>query len=205
MNLNLHDDYVYTRLLNLDLATQKQTANIMYEYVKHTYTEREYSGQDTMVYDVYLKYNYLMYALPGMHELYSGIKETFLSCVNHKCGKDPYDGKYYIQCWLNFYQKGQFIDWHKHWPPEYKTWHGFYCLDTEPNSHTSYKLPNGNVIDIKSQNNLIVLGPSDGDEHRSSEWNLDNPRITIAFDIVPAEIMFNTGTTFVVPNHWVPL
>lgn len=206
MELKLYEDYLYTRKLDLDLHTQRLTADIMYNFVKERFSTSDHSGQDTMVYELYLKYNYFMYALPGIHELYTSVKETFIECIKHKNnGVDPYGGKYYIQCWLNFYNKGQFIDWHKHWPSEYKAWHGFYCLDVEPDSSTFYKLPNGTLLDVKSENNLLVLGPSDGDEHRSSDWNQDKPRVTIAFDIVPAEIMFKTNTTFVIDNHWVPL
>lgn len=205
MELSLYENYVYTRKLDLNIDVQKISANIMYDHIKEKYSEKDHSGQDTMVYDLYLKYNYFMYSLPGIHDLYTSVKETFHECVKHKYGKDPYNGQYYTQCWLNFYHKGQFIDWHGHWPSKYDSWHGFYCVDVEPESSTFYRLPENKNVEIKSQNNLLVLGPSDGDEHRSSEWNLDNPRITIAFDIVPAEIMFKTNTTFVVPNHWVPI
>ncbi len=206
MDLKLHEDYVYTRKLNLDLNEQRFSANMMYNYVKENFADKDHSGQDTMVYDLYLKYNYMMYALPGIHSLYTEIRRTFYECAKHKFnGNDPYEGKYFMQSWLNFYHKGQFIDWHGHWPPEYHSWHGFYCVDVEPESSTTYKLSNGKIVEIKSEDNLLVLGPSDGDEHRSSEWNLDRPRITIAFDIAPERIMCDTNTSLKIANHWVPL
>ena len=95
-----------------------------------------------------------------------------------------------MQSWLNYYRKGDFIDWHSHSPPSVGSWHGFFCLDVEPGSFTSYKWPNdpereGLIIDVQSQNNLMVMGLSNGDHHRSSEWLFeDRPRITVAFDIL---------------------
>jgi hypothetical protein len=206
MELQLYEDYLYTRKLDLNLVEQKQTAENMHKFITKTFADEKHQDPtQNMVYDLYTKYNYLMYALPGNRKLYDGIKETFYACLNHKYGKDPFDGDYYIQCWLNMFFKGQFIDWHTHWPSEWKVWHGFYCLDVEPDSSTTYRLPGNKIVDVKSQNNLLVLGPSDGDEHRSSEWNLETPRITIAFDIVPAKSLFEGGFLFSNPNHWIPI
>jgi hypothetical protein len=205
MDLTLYNNYLYSRKLGLDVAKQKRVAYEMYDYIKKTYTSGDYNGQDTLDNRTYLKYNYLLYAIPEIHDLYNEIKNTFHASLTHKHGNEPYAGKYFIQCWLNFYHKGKFIDWHKHWEPEYGSWHGFYCVDVEPDSHTSYRLPDGSTVDVKSENDLLVLGPSDNDEHRSSEWQQDYPRITIAFDIIPAEVMYKSNETFVVPNHWIPI
>jgi hypothetical protein len=202
MDLQLHNNYVYTRQLDLNLDEQQRSAHMMYEFIKHTFADKDHNGQSTMIYNLYEKYNYFMYSVPGIHKLYNGIKETFHQCNIHRNGEN--DREYFAQCWLNFYHKGEFIDWHGHWPEKYDTWHGFYCVDVEPDSKTTYRFSDQEV-DIQSKNNLLVISPSAGDEHRSSEWNFDRPRITIAFDIIPADQLFELGSCFSRPNHWVPI
>jgi predicted RNA binding protein YcfA (HicA-like mRNA interferase family) len=112
------------------------------------------------------------------------------------------DEQFYIQCWLNFYRKGEFIDWHAHWDPHYKSWHGFYCVSGK-GSHTTYKLPpdHKKEVVIPTVMNQIVLSKSDGDIHRSSDWKEDYPRITIAFDIVPGKMISESRWI----NHWIPI
>jgi hypothetical protein len=45
-----------------------------------------------------------------------------------------------------------------------------------------------NIITIPSYDGLCVIGKSEGDGHRSSEWLNDGKfRVTIAFDIIPVE------------------
>jgi hypothetical protein len=168
-----------------------------------------------------------LYPLPAIHELYFEIQNYF-RFATESYFKEPYKEKHFIQCWLNVYNKGDFIDWHHHdWnsnrPNKPRAWHGFFCVDVEPNSKTSYKWKGVNeVIDIQSKNGLMVMGISDGDVHKSSAWNEDNPRITIAFDIVPEKhIFYDDGRSNLVKflnnnnspkeiiqaytNHWVPI
>ena len=132
--------------------------------------------------------------------------------------KESYDIKeqYMIQCWLNFYRKGEFIDWHRHWPMDAKGYHGFLCVSCEP-SKTTYRLPakhgvqipteliektEWETVDVESKNGLLVLSESAGDMHRTWPWEFhDRDRITIAFDIVPKP-HFNPEAWL---NHWVPL
>jgi hypothetical protein len=155
-----------------------------------------YSEHSTATTKLYMSYNLLMYPLPEYHELFKEIF-TFFKEVQDE-GDDK---KYYIQCWLNVYNKGEFIGWHTHWPPEAKAWHGFYCVYTEPNSGTHYRLPpDDKQIFVPSEDNLIVISKSDGDLHMSTEWTDEtHPRVTIAFDIIPRENIV-CGL-----NHWVPI
>jgi hypothetical protein len=207
------ENFLYTEVLDLNLPVQRKTAHFMHSYIEKTFeltpttifgTERDprdvtYNGQVTLSTKLFDRYNYLMYPLPGIHNLYRSIQKVF-----REVNSDPYDD-YFIQCWLNFYYKGDFIDWHGHWATEADSWHGFYCLDVEPNSYTQYKfLHNDKVITIPSQDNLIVISRSGNDLHKSSEWHEDRPRITIAFDIVPAEKLFDVGA-YRNPNHWIPI
>jgi hypothetical protein len=53
---------------------------------------------------------------------------------------------------------------------------------------------------VYNKNGLLVFGDSAGDEHRSSKWNQPDPRITIAFDIVPVNKL-DLSTEI---NHYIP-
>jgi hypothetical protein len=191
------DNYLFQRKVDLNLPELKSSIETMQIFLKDHFKIEKLDGAYTLKTDLYSKYNLLMYPLPGMHKLYDSIKETFYLCK-------PEDTEYYIQCWMNVYQKGDYINWHGHWNSKYKAWHGFYCLQVEPNSSTTYKIKGFPDIDVKSINNLIVIGKSDGDLHKSSEWNQDYPRITLAFDIIPAsslqDIEYHLN-----PHHWLPI
>jgi hypothetical protein len=201
-NIKLTENYIYTKIIDLDLKLLKKNCDIMYNFIKKHFStnNKDYSGQSTLTTQLYNSYNLLLYPLECFFELYTEIKNVFHDILVINNMNDT-NKKYYIQCWLNYYKKNEFIDWHGHWHPDTESWHGFYCLDVE-NSYTSYKIPNNNeIINIKSENNKIVISKSDGDRHKSSNWQYDHPRITIAFDIVPREHI-----DFEYPvNHWIPI
>jgi len=129
------------------------------------------------------KYNLFLFACPELHKLYNEI------CIKASSVIDK-NKLYYIRCWPNLFRAGTNIDWHAHFEPESKSYHGFYCVNTEGSisSYTDYRIPGIPEIRVPSKNGLMVLGKSDGDKHRSSTWeNQDKFRITIAFDIIPGE------------------
>jgi hypothetical protein len=205
------NDYVYTKMLQLDLQQQKKNANIMFNFIMHEFLrETNYSGANQQLVTKYFSlYNYLMYPIPGMTKLYENIKEEFHSVIKENDHGIKLFDEYHIQCWLNVYKKGDYLDWHGHWQSEYCSWHGFYCVNVEPNSETIYRIEGRKVPDddihIESKNNLLVISPSGRDLHRSSEWHSDEPRITVAFDIVPTEILFSNQFHITNKNHWIPI
>ncbi|AEG02035.1 hypothetical protein [Methylomonas methanica] len=196
---NNYFDYLYTKSLSLNTGEIQASGKKLYELIAKNFFEEgvnHYGGHATMTTGPYEKYNVLMYPYPQIHELYGDIRAFFHEVANPS---EPY----FIQAWLNVYQKREFIRWHRHWPAGLNVWHGFYCADveTEP-SHTEYKFPLMNqTTTIASKNNLLVMGKSDNDRHRSSEWNSDRPRVTIAFDIVPARHINPSNNL----NHWIPI
>ncbi|WP_459862313.1 hypothetical protein [Endothiovibrio diazotrophicus] len=192
-------DYLYTKRLSLDLGAIRDSGGKLYDLIAEKFYEEgvnHYGGHATMVTNLYEKYNVLMYPFPQLHELYEAIRSIFRGVVNPS---DPY----YIQCWLNVFQKGEFIGWHRHWPAGMGVWHGFYCVDVEVEpSYTEYLFPfMKNTIRIPSKDNLLVFGKSEDDRHRSSQWNSDRPRVTIAFDIVPGKHIDPRRNL----NHWLPI
>jgi hypothetical protein len=210
MELTLHDDYVYTTMLDLNLEQQKLNALRMQGYIENQFLDKEtkgFSESTPITTKLYDKYNYLMYPLVGMGTLYENIREIFHICAREQnFGLDLFD-EYHMQCWLNVYNKDDFIDWHGHWPSKWSSWHGFYCVNVEPESNTTYMIRETKQhIKIDSKNNLLVLSPSGRDSHKSSKWNYDEPRITVAFDIVPTMLLQEWKNPFYgQPNHWIPI
>lgn len=216
MDITEHAPGLYSVKSNIDLTILKRSVNDLYEFIKETFAvdNVDYDRQSTLDTDLFTKYNLCMYPLPGIHELYWSIHSIFHECLTRRCG--IVNEKYFMQSWLNVYHKGGYIDWHGHTPPALKAWHGFLCVDVEPDSSTSYRWPGVDEVVVKSSDGLIVMGESAGDLHRSSEWlHEDRPRITIAFDIVPLSAFqtlisdsytaaARSGEQSMI-NHWLPI
>ena len=225
MEIQEHIGGLYSAKLNLDLGRLRKTADEMYDIIRDSFNsdKSDYSGQSTLSTRLYSKYNFCLYPLPGVHELYWSINSVFHNCLTHFHGGRVHK-RYFMQSWLNYYRKGEYIDWHTHTPGSVGGWHGFLCLDVEPDSFTSYRWPSDAqrkdvIVDVKSENNLMVMGISNEDQHRSSEWPYeDRPRITIAFDILPEDHILDLTSDFDFPkyknamvdskffvNHWIPM
>lgn len=185
MNTKIYANYITTAMLNLDTAKIKNSCYKLNDIIKNfKTTENGYddlAGLSPKTTKVHEQYNLFMHRFEGFHALYFEIQKLFYQI---KTNQD----EYYIQCWLNLYTKGQFVDWHQHYPPAHNTYHGFYCVDCEP-SKTTYRLPEvEDDTDVISKNNLLVMSKSNGDWHRTWPWEFENKdRITIAFDIVPRD------------------
>jgi len=199
--MKIYNDYIITAKLNLDLTKITDSCykmkSVIDKHFKETIIAVDYAEDEGKLSPLttqgFEHYNLLMYPFDEFHSLYFEIQQLFKQ-VNQL------DKKYYIRCWLNIYEKGNFVDWHDHFPAKCDSWHGFFCVDCEP-SKTTYQLPNiSEPVDIVSENNLLVLSKSNGDRHRTWPWEfIGRDRITIAFDIVPAK---HTGTFL---NHWIPI
>ena len=187
--------YVYIKDLKLNLKSITNSCNIMRKIVNENFQSNSggFMGELETTKE-FSKYNCFMYPLDQFYELYKEIQIMYNEVREN-------DDVSYIQCWLNVYKKGQFIDWHGHWDENFNAWHGFYCVDVEPNSFTEYRFVNEDwEFLIPSKNNLLVMGKSKNDEHRSSPWEHDNPRITIAYDILPKKHVPIKDI-----NHWIPI
>jgi hypothetical protein len=199
--MKVYKDYIITDKLNLDLVEIKNSCykmkGLIDKHFKEKMLEVNYTEDEGKLAPLttqgFEHYNLLMHGFAGFHSLYFEIQKLFRQL------NQPNEN-YYIQCWLNMYEKGRFVDWHDHYPPKCNAWHGFFCVDCEP-SKTTYRLSSeSDTVDIISENNLLVLSKSNGDRHRTWPWEYsDRDRITIAFDIVPS---IHTGDFL---NHWIPI
>jgi len=206
MTINTIENYIHTKKINLNLIEMKLKSFEMYHYIKKTFVpgKLDYSGQSTMTTQLYAQYNLMLYPVSSeFHSLYKNIVTMF----KEVCPPEEFNNnQFYMQCWLNFYRKGDFIDWHNHWLPDENgsSWHGFYCVDCEP-SKTTYRIPGvANDVDVVSENNLLVMSKSDGDQHRTWPWHENKPRITVAFDIVNRKTIV-APDKIINDNHWIPI
>jgi len=206
--MTTYENYVVTKKLDLNLTQLKHSCKLLYNLVNENFNTDEYktniqtyedaTNKISLTTTLYTAYNLFMYPYDEFHSLYNEVKTLFRECCID-------EEKYYIQCWVNFYKKGDFINWHHHWEPHKHTWHGFFCVDCEP-SKTTYRIPGVfEEVDITSEDNLLVMSKSNGDTHRTWPWeDATRDRITIAFDIVPRQFVHSPGLAMPL-NHWVPI
>jgi hypothetical protein len=187
MNIVIPDYLWLTQWNNIDnKALYNTCVNVENELTKvFPLVDTSIYGCCTTVY--HDRYNLFSFPCEQLSELYMNMARSF--------GEILRPGKYYIRSWVNLFDKGKNIDWHSHWNAKYKTYHGFYCVNTEGEheSYTDYAVPaliGEQICRIKSTDGLCVIGKSESDQHRSSEWLNDNGyRVTIAFDIIPLEAL----------------
>lgn len=189
-----YNDYVYLYKPNLPISQIKETCLFAKDLIlQNTNSQDEGIPLGTATTRVFNQYNMLLFPFPGMYELYEAMYNISLNHI------DTSETNWYMQAWMNYYEKDDYIDWHQHFISTPNSWHGFYCVDCR-DSVTSYKFPDGNSAEIPSTDGNLVIGISNGDKHRTWPWKYDDgPRITIAFDVVP-EDQINFGV-----NHWIPL
>ena len=65
--------------------------------------------------------------------------------------------------------------------------HGYYCVNAEPSS-TFYKINNEVLFENINKNNRAIVSET-GHPHGRDDWYSDNERITIAYDIAPADFL----------------
>ena len=145
-----------------------------------------------------LKYNLFSFPCRELILLYESMVENISPLLD-------VDRGYMLKSWLNVYREGDSIKPHTHWPSSEQAWHGFYCANVGiDQSKTIYSIPNAPTdIEVPSVNGLLVVGKSDNDRHSSSVWeDSTQPRITLAFDIVPIDTILQKNHFRL--NHFIP-
>jgi len=145
---------------------------------------------------LYETYNVFLCHMPGFREVFQLILQKFKEKQHNY-----YD--YAVAGWVNIYKKDTYLDWHKHGSDPVAhdgRWHGYVCVNAEP-SQTLYADDNKKLIkNIENRNGYITLSPA-GLMHRVTPWTqINEPRITIAFDFIPA----NQIDPYLI-NRWIPV
>jgi len=198
--LTAADNYLFTKKLQLNTNELIQSSVRLKHFVDTTFFTSAVEYTDVTANHttkMYNAYNTFLYPLPAFHQLFNEIKQAF-----HEV--NDYDGRFYMQSWLNYYEEGQYLGPHRHWPAGGRVWHGYYCVSVG-DSKTVYLLPQrAEPLSVVSEDNLLVIGRSEGDKHYTEPWpHKDRPRITIAFDIVPEDTLARKES--IAPNHWIPV
>jgi hypothetical protein len=192
------EEYLVTETLDLDLAQMKRSCARLHDYVTANITaQRRASPQRALDENVFGRYNVFHFPFPGFHALFREIAR----CLGaHRCCDRR--AAYHVQSWLNVFHGGETVGWHRHWKPEARSFHGFYCVDVKGSS-TEYRFIDRRcAVEIVGVDNTLVLGPAEGDVHRTTPRKGKRPRITIAFDIVPQEYLETWDPS---SSNWVPL
>ena len=199
----VYHDYVRQIPLSLDLALLKNTCTQINSELSTMFSSSDIDHFIKRNYDqsivpfstsLLTRYNVLCFPYPGMYELYAAIRSEFRKLVSN-------DEPYYIGAWLNLYEKGQSSDWHSHGISELNAWHGYFAINAEP-SVTTYKISGvPEDVNIVNKNNTLILSVTGKDKHIAQPWEVDNePKITIAYDIMPQKNLLETYT-----NFWIPI
>lgn len=184
-------DYLWTEQTNsLDNQKIYETSLQLELFLKKSFNYSEVEPKKIWTTEIFSMYNIFTYPDEELLKLYQLLVKTIKPYLDKNI-------EYMIQAWLNVYQKDEFIPWHGHWPPNTGVWHGYYCVNVSE-SITSYKLDN-KVYQVYNNDGLIVIGRSGRDNHQSSPWTQDKPRVTIAYDIIPVQSITRRGI-----NHYLP-
>jgi hypothetical protein len=175
------NDYLYSfQLDNIDNDALFNKCLVMEDIIIQTTPPAEKGWYGNLTSAKNQSYNLFTFPVKELHELYQAMVKNISPLLDK-------DTSYVLKSWMNVYRKGDKVSWHMHWEPQFKVWHGFYCVNVGKNeSATNYKIPGiKEIINVPSVDGLLVVGKSDDDRHSSTEWQGDKPRITLAFDIVP--------------------
>lgn len=189
----LINDYLWTveQDAGIDNAQLYKVCLAAERLLKSKFTAPKIGNYGTFTTAIFREYNFFTFANQDVLKLYHNLVKHITPILNK-------DTQYVMQSWVNVFRKGEFIDWHKHWIGDTDSYHGFYCVNVG-NSVTTYRIED-KEYNVNGKDGLIVIGRSKNDEHRSSEWLEETPRITIAYDLVPVESL---KEQFMI-NHYIP-
>ena len=146
------------------------------------------------------QYNVFQFHIDGLYKLYKAVGDMTREACDYY-GINFEEQQFMLQGWFNVNEKdGGRLNWHEHGSVGAPQFHGYYCVNAEP-SVTKY-LTFNEYKDNINVNNRAVLSEM-GHPHAVGEWNEEEPRITVAFDVLPLR-SFYTGAP-APEQHWIPL
>jgi hypothetical protein len=151
------------------------------------------------------KYNVFQFHNDEIYNLYLAVSDMAKEACEYY-GINFKSNKYMIQGWFNFdkYKKPDPLPdsyLHDHLNgrgvPDF---HGYYCVNAEP-SNTYYKIggENGERFTNINKNNRAVLSET-GHPHGIQNWENEEFRVTIAYDVSPLDSIRGDKE-----QHWIPL
>lgn len=148
-------------------------------------------------------YNVFQFDYPDLRKLLDSLRKMVIeACEYYEI--DIEKQNYHIHSWFNYFDSSRYVGksieelpWHDH-GDEKNQFHGYYAVKAEP-SITHYKI-NGEYFANENINGRAIISESSR-PHAFAEWNRDEHRITIAYDIFPLQqyIDSRVGTQWEVP------
>lgn len=176
-------------IINFDIPDGVRLANNCKDYILNNPRVQPVIERPEWVYDK-IEYNVFTFPHSSLTELYHHIRNNFWSKAEES-GVNAIM-PHYIQGWVNVFHKGEKIGWHAHVPENYPNmYHGVFYVSSPKDSYTLYAEPRSEydsepkiLEKIKSiQGDCHIINDMTT-PHTSTENTSDEPRITIAFDIV---------------------
>ena len=201
------DHKFFERFLDNDLDDLYQYLTDLYSNIENGNVyelNKVFDGNSFMVLDrdkihpadslsslTYSNYNIFKFEHPAIRKLAKEVKSMVLeACEYYDIDFDKQN--YYLHGWFNLYKNPiskDFVDtnkddlgWHEHAGSGIPYFHGYYSVNAEPS--TTYYLVFENDVENYNKNNRAILSET-GHPHAMGDWNLDKPRITIAYDVMP--------------------
>lgn len=165
-----------------------QWAELKAQMSKEAEKESEYreQGPGLAMNSFQQSYNMFSFYNEQMHDVLMLVRDMVVEACDYY-NIDYKKEKYYITSWLN-YVKGPrkvFLDQlklddHGSNPKEF---HGYYAINAEPGV-TWYKLDDGELSPHHNKNGKAILSLN-GYHHAIGDWDSTDPRITVAYNIMP--------------------
>lgn len=194
------DDAVYVLdISGVDLDSLKESCYLIYSELhakQESSSVNAYANKDAPITTkLNNSYNIFSYPYPELENLFDVIKSKFYEVEKIHYGLNL-KKNYYLNAWLNYYNYNEYVDWHIHQDMKPWTWHGFFCVDTEPSKTIYHNLQHKRTYDIQSLDNRLVIGQCQNVRHKTDPWMVaDRPRITVAFDVLTS----SSGQDFCIP------
>lgn len=146
-------------------------------------------------------YNAFLFPFENINRLYRSVSSCFRTLENNN---DPF----FIRGWINIYRQNEYLNWHRHGTFGHdNSYHGFFCVNSE-GSVTDYRFDNNEHFTLNCKDNLLVIGKSGDNLHRTYPWDKQGDRITIAFDIHPLTNVYKLKETYFninINKYWIPI
>ena len=120
---------------------------------------------------------YNLFSLAIGSKLFFQLHKQLTTLIRNFVGDDR---ELWFSCWVNYHMPDQVLDWHNH---KYCIAHGYVSLDPK-NTSTVFE-----EYAIKNEVGKIYIGPGYRHHKVVVHEPYNTPRITIAFDIVDADIV----------------
>lgn len=151
------------------------------------------------------EYNVFQFYHPAIHDVFRAVSDMTKEACSYY-GVDFNEQRYMVQGWFNINRSdtGK-LDWHDHGPAGAPYFHGYYAINAEP-SVTHYKIYNDDryIKDNVNENNVAILSEM-GHPHSMGDWTWQGDRITLAYDIVPMNLLYMGDPNVHIQQHWIPL